>query len=86
MNRSCGARAAERQGVRRATNPDRGSDLKESVLGRRVQRRSVELGATIAVLATAQRRKAGEEDWEKLVSIAVEQAVAADEPAAGKSE
>ena len=51
-----------------------------------MQRRSVELGATIAVLATAQRRKAGEEDWEKLVSIAVEQAVAADEPAAGKSE
>ena len=62
MNRSCGARAAERQGVRRATNPDRSSDLNENVLGRGVQRRSMELGATIAVLATAQRRMAGEEE------------------------
>ena len=45
----------------------------------------MELGATIAVLAAAQRRKASEEDWEKPVSIAVEQAVAADGGAAGKS-
>ena len=42
----------------------------------------MELGATIAVLAKARCRMAGEEDSQKLVSIAVEQAVAADGDAA----
>ena len=79
------AHAAERQGVRRATNPNWSSDLEESVRGRGVHRRSLALGATIAVLAKARYRMAEEEDSQKSVSIAVEQAVAADGGAAGKS-
>ena len=46
----------------------------------------MDLVATIAVLAKARCRMAGEEDSQKLVSIAVEQAVAADAVAAGKLE
>ena len=71
------AHAAERQGVRRATNPDRSSDLDESVRSRKVHSRSANFGATIAALAKVRRRRAGEEDSQKSVSVAVEQAVAA---------
>ena len=77
-DRSCGARAAERQGVRRATNPDGSSDLDESVRSREVHSRSANFGARIAALAKVRRRRAGEEDSQKSVSVAVEPAVAAD--------
>ena len=66
------AHAAERQGVRRATNPDWSSDLNESVRGRRVHSRSMDLSATIAVLTKVQRRTGREEDSQNSVSIAVE--------------
>ena len=74
--------AAERQGVRRATNPDWSSDLDESVRGGGAYSRSVDLGATIAASTKARRRRTEEEDLQKSVSVAVEQAVAADGDAA----